>query len=189
LSEQEEGTMLPDRIETERLCLRPVALEDVGDILAYATNVEWARYLPVPQPYTRSDAEEFVASQILLDREQTPSWGIVLDGVVIGGINLRMDFENHACELGYGVAREHWGQGFATEAARAVIDVAFQSLPDLNKVRAMADLRNVASQRVMEKVGMTREGVLRQNRLFRGEYVDEVWCGLLRSEWESATSF
>lgn len=180
--------MLPNVIETERLRLRPITLEDVEDILAFATNSEWARYLPVPQPYSRRDAEEFVASQLLIDREKNPSWVLALNGVVIGGINLRLDSENHACEVGYSVAREHWGKGLATEAARAVIDAAFQSLPDLNKVRAMADLRNVASQRVMEKVGMTREGVLRQNRLFRGEYVDEVWYGLLRGEWRARTS-
>jgi ribosomal-protein-alanine N-acetyltransferase len=179
------GGVLSEIIETERLILRPVDLQDVKDVLAYATDVEWARYLPVPQPYTRRDAKEFVAGQLLLDREKNPSWAIVLDGVVIGGINLRMDFDNHACELGYSVARKHWGKGLATEAARSVIDAAFQFLPDLNKIRAMADLRNVASQRVMEKVGMTREGVMRQNRLFRGEHVDEVWYGLLRGEWES----
>lgn len=180
--------MVPEFIETERLCLRPVTLGDVEDILAFATDVEWARYLPVPQPYTRSDAEEFIASQVLLDREQNPSWGIVHGGVVIGGINLRLDIDNHVSELGYSVAREHWAQGFATEAARVVIDAAFQSLPELNKVRAWADARNRASQRVMEKLGMTREGLLRQNRLLRGEYVDEVWYGLLRGEWESVTS-
>ena len=180
--------MLPEVIETERLRLRPVSLEDVEDVLSYAIDGEWARYLPVPQPYARRDAEEFVASQVLLDREQNPSWAVVYNGVVIGGVNLRMDFDNHLCELGYSVAREHWGKGFATEAADVVIDAAFQSLSDLNKVRAMADLRNGASQRVMEKLGMTREGILRQNRLFRGEYVDEVWYGLLRSEWESGTS-
>lgn len=180
--------MLPDIIETERLCLRPLKLEDVEDVLAYATDVEWARYLPVPQPYNRGHAEEFVASQILIDREHNPSWALVHNGTVIGGTNLRLDLENHVAELGYSVARRHWGQGFATEAARAVIDAAFQSLADLNKVRAMADLRNRASQRVMDKLGMTREGVLRQNRLLRAEYVDEVWYGLLRSEWEPVTS-
>jgi ribosomal-protein-alanine N-acetyltransferase len=179
--------MLPKVIETERLRLRPITLEDVEDVLAFATNPEWARYLPVPQPYSRKDAEEFVARQILTDREQNPSWVLVFNGVAIGGINLRLDSDNNACEVGYSVAREHWGKGLATEAARAVIDAAFQSLSDLNKVRAMADLRNVASQRVMEKIGMTREGILRQNRCFRGEYVDEVWYGLLRSEWESVT--
>lgn len=177
--------MLPDTIETERLCLRPINLQDVEDVLAYAADAEWARYLPVPQPYTRREAEEFVASQVLLDREQNPSWAIVLDGVVIGGINLRLDRENHVAELGYSVARQHWGKGLTTEAARAVIDAAFRADRDLNKVRAMADSRNVASQRVLEKAGMTREGVLRQNRLVRGEAVDEVWYGLLRSEWES----
>lgn len=181
--------MLPELIETERLIVRPVALQDVEDVLAYAIDVEWARHLPVPQPYTRRDAEEFVASQLLIDREKNPSWAMVLDGVVVGGVNLRLDVDNHACELGYSVARKHWGKGLATEAARAVIDEAFQTLADLNKVRSMADLRNGASQRVMAKVGMTREGVLRQNRLFRGEYVDEVWYGLLRGEWESVTSF
>lgn len=177
--------MLPETIETERLCLRPFTLEDVEDILGYATDVEWARYLPVPQPYTRKNAEEFVASQVLLDREKNPSWGIVHRGVGIGGINLRLDKDHHVCELGYSIARTHWGQGFATEAARAVVDAAFQCLPDLNRVRAWADVRNGASQRVMEKLGMAREGVLRQNRLIRGEYVDEAWYGLLRDEWES----
>ena len=181
--------MLPELIETERLVLRPVALQDVEDVLAFATDAEWARYLPVPQPYTRRDAEEFVAGQLLIEREKNPSWAIVCDGVVIGGINLRLDVENHACELGYSVARKHWGQGLATEAARAVIDAAFQADKTLHKVRAMADVRNGASQRVMAKVGMTREGVLRQNRLVRGEYIDEVWYGLLRGEWESVTSF
>jgi RimJ/RimL family protein N-acetyltransferase len=48
----------------------------------------------------------------------------------------------------------------------------------------MADARNLASLRVMEKLGMVREGVLRQNRLVRGEFIDEVWCGVLRTEWE-----
>jgi ribosomal-protein-alanine N-acetyltransferase len=49
----------------------------------------------------------------------------------------------------------------------------------------MADARNIGSLRVMEKLGMVREGVLRQNRLVRGEFIDEVWCGMLRTEWEA----
>ena len=73
----------------------------------------------------------------------------------------------------------------ATEAARATMDVAFAAYADLNRMRAMADARNVASLRVMEKLGMVREGVLRQNRLVRGEFINEVWCGVLRTEWEA----
>jgi RimJ/RimL family protein N-acetyltransferase len=74
----------------------------------------------------------------------------------------------------------------ATEAARAVVAAAFGARSDLNRIRAMADVRNVASQGVMEKVGMRLEGTLRQNRITRGEPVDEAWFGILRSEWETA---
>ena len=73
----------------------------------------------------------------------------------------------------------------ATEAARAVMEAVFTAYTSLNRLRAMADARNIASLRVMEKLGMVREGVLRQNRLVRGEFIDEVWCGVLRTEWEA----
>jgi hypothetical protein len=76
------------------------------------------------------------------------------------------------------------GRGLATEAARAVISQAFEVYPDLVRVRATADAGNVRSHRVLEKVGMVREEVLRQNRLVRGELLDEVWYGILgRSAW------
>ena len=66
------------------------------------------------------------------------------------------------------------------------MDTAFASLPWLQRLRAMADVRNVASQRVMEHAGMAREGVLRHNRRVRGESIDEAWYGILREEWASA---
>jgi ribosomal-protein-alanine N-acetyltransferase len=175
--------MLPDGIETKRLRLRPFAFGDVEDILVYATDPKWARYLPVPQPYKRVHAEQFIASQLLLDQEVHQSWAIELGGIVIGGINIRFDFDNYLGEMGYSIGPAQWGQGLATEAAGAVIDAAFKSYRELNRVRAMADARNLASLRVMEKVGMTREGILLQNRWVRGEPVDEVWYGLLRSTW------
>jgi RimJ/RimL family protein N-acetyltransferase len=91
-------------------------------------------------------------------------------------------------KCGYGIARAHWGRGFATEAMRGVLSTAFEAKPNLNRIRARSDLRNVASIRVMEKLGMTREGVLRQNRLLRGTLVDDVVYGLLRSEWQSTST-
>lgn len=174
---------LPSLIETPRLRLRPYRLDDVDQVLVVSMDPEWARFLPVPIPYRRRDAEEFVARQLLVDRLLTPSWAIELEGAYAGGINIRFHFDNRLAELGYATARRLWGQGIAVEAARAVIDSAFRTHPDLNRVRAMADLRNGSSQRVMEKLGMTREGVLRQNRFVRDEPVDEAWYGVLRSEW------
>jgi RimJ/RimL family protein N-acetyltransferase len=157
----------------------------VGAVFAYATDAEWARYLPVPQPYTARDAEVFVASQLLLDHAQHATWAIECQGVLIGGVNIRFFGNHHIGELGYGLAPAHWGQGFITEAAAAVVQAAFDTYPQLHRVRASADPRNTGSLRVMEKLGMQREAHLRQNRLHRGEWVDEAWCGLLRSEWNT----
>jgi RimJ/RimL family protein N-acetyltransferase len=179
---------LPDIIETTRLHLRPFRLQDADAVLAYATDIEWARFLPVPQPYSAADAERFLAGQVLLDRQRQPSWAIEYAGAVRGGINIRFDFENRVGELGYGIARGYWGQGLTTEAGWAVLDLAFSVYAILNRVRAMADPRNIGSLRVMEKLGMIREGLLRQNRVVRGQLVDEVWCGILRKEWESKRS-
>ena len=177
--------MFPNIIETARLRLRPFRLDDVEAVLRYAADPEWARYLPVPQPYLREHAEQFVASQVLLDRERHPAWAIEHSEVVRGGINIRFDFANHVGEMGYSIARSHWGQGLTTEAAQAVRDAAFMASGDLKRIRAMADARNIGSLRVMEKIGMRREGTLQQNRITRGESIDEVWCGILRSEWEA----
>ena len=170
-------------IGTERLLLRPHRLEDVDDIFEFARDPEWGRYLPVPVPYLREHAEEFVAGRILSSRDEWPVWAIVLAGKVIGGIGIRIDGEYATGALGYSLARQHWGRGLTVEAARAVVDWVFRER-GLAKVYAYADARNTASLRVMEKLGLTREGVLRSHRTLREERVDDVYYGLLREEWE-----
>jgi ribosomal-protein-alanine N-acetyltransferase len=173
-------------LKTERLLLRPFRLEDVEDVFAHAKDPEWARFflLPIPQPYTRLDAEQFVASQVLASWSTNPAFAIVLNSVVVGGINLSINAVHKTAGLGYGLARVKWGMGLMPEAARAVIDWGFTEY-GLAKVYARADLRNRRSLRVMEKLGMTREGVLRSHSKGRGERIDEVYYGLLREEWET----
>lgn len=178
--------LLPEVIRTERLVLRPWRIADVDAVLAYADDPEWSRFLRVlPSPYTRMDAERFVARQLLWDPETQPTWAIELEGAAVGGINVALRFEHRLGELGYSIARARWSRGYVTEAARAVIDAAFTTHEDLNRVCAHADAQNTASQRVMEKVGMTREGVLRQHHVERGEPIDMAWYGVLRGEWEA----
>lgn len=174
---------LPRALNTARLELRPFELDDADDILAYATDQEWGRFLPVPRPYERIHVVEFLARQILLDRTDHPTWAIVHQGAVVGGVNIRFDFANLIGEMGYSIARGLWGNGLTTEAARAILDSAFEVHPDLRRVRAAADARNIGSIRVMEKIGMQREALLRKDRLLRGEPWDVVWCGILREEW------
>ena len=176
--------MIRDVIKTARCTLRPFRFADVEDVLAYASDPAWNRYLiALPVSYTREDAEKFVSGQMLVDRDARPSWAIDVAGSAIGGVNLRFSPDHRIGEIGYGIAPRCWGQGLAFEVARAVIGEAFGAYPELVRIRARSDARNAQSLRVMEKLGMKREALLRCDRLFRGELVDEVICGLLRSEW------
>ena len=176
---------LPRRIKTARLLLRPFAPDDVDDVLAYAGDSQWARYLAfIPQPFARPQAESFVAQRILFDWKLRPTWAITRDHRVIGGLGLQLEANDKSATINYGIARTHWGQGLATEAAQAVVDSAFDTWPTLNRIESFTDARNTASLRVMAKLGMQREATLRQSRLRRGELVDWAGCGLLRRDWE-----
>ena len=90
-------------------------------MFTYASYPEWARYLPVPQPYARQHAEEFVAQRVLASWDTNPVWALVLAGRVVGGIGLRTDPEHETAGLGYSIAKEHWGQGLVPEGTRAVV--------------------------------------------------------------------
>lgn len=175
--------MLPAVIDAGRLRLRPFLADDLEPLLAYASAESYLRYLPIPLPYTRASAEEFLAKQVLLDRELNPSWAIEVEGESCGGVNIRFFAGHRGSEIGYAVAPSRWGQGLATAAARAVIAAAFSGYSQLGRVRATADPRNAGSIRVMEKLGMRREGLLRSERVCRDELTDVIIYGLLRAEW------
>ena len=175
----------PIEMRTERLLMRPFRLTDVDDVYAYASDPQWGRFLPLPVPYLLKDAEEFVARSVLRPRD-TPMFAIVLDGVVVGGIEAEVDAVNKIAEVHYAISRMHWGKGLMVEAATAVIDWAFSEF-ELVKVGARADLENRQSWRVMEKLGMTREGVLRSAKASDADpnrREDTVHYGVLREEWE-----
>ncbi len=173
------------KLQTDRLLLRPFDFGDVDDVWGYASEPGFGRYLPVPQPYTRDDAVEFVARQVLADWSTRPAFAMVLDGHVVGGLGLRIDERHERAELGYALAKKHWGKGLTLEAARAVVGWGFARY-SLYKVYARADLRNRQSWRVMEKLGMIREGVLRSHDKPRDERVDDAYYGILRDECASA---
>lgn len=177
--------MEPVTFRTDRLLLRPFELTDVDDVYAYARDPEWGRYLPVPSPYEYRHAVEFVARSVLTSWDTNPAFAMCLNGRAIGGINIRVDTCKATAELGYSITRAHWGEGLATEAARAVMDWAFKEF-GLAKITAMADVLNSQSWRVMEKLGMRREGLLRSERpseIDPGTRQDVVIYSVLREEW------
>lgn len=179
----------PVILTTERLLLRPFTLDDVGDVLEYTNDPEWARYqvnIP-PVPYTRKDAEALVA--MFSDPstwETIQIFAITFEGKVIGEIALNQrdeDRKNERAELTYSLSRQHWGKGLMTEAARAVMNWAFQTY-SFNRMFAYCDPRNVRSRRVLEKLGMKREGQLRSHLKWNDEFRDQLYFGILRGEWK-----
>lgn len=145
-------------IRTTRLLLRAFATDDIDDALAYRNDAAFARFLPhIPQPFTREDAEAFVALNMSEPWEIFPTFAVVHEDHVIGTVNFEIDAANRCAMLGYAIARAHWGRGIAVEAATAAIAWLFIA-HDLDEVWASTHEAHVQSRRVMEKLGMTFAG-------------------------------
>jgi ribosomal-protein-alanine N-acetyltransferase len=171
-------------LRTERLLLRPWRFGDLDDAFTNASDPDWARYLwRVPQPYTYRDAEEFIARAVADGWNGQALFAIEFEEHAIGGVRLgTVDPAGMTGSIGYNVARPHWGRGIATEAVGAVLRYGFETLK-LQRVFATTDARNLASIRVMQKLGMAHEGTLRRHRYYRGEWADEVYYGILAEEY------
>jgi RimJ/RimL family protein N-acetyltransferase len=174
----------PTELRTARLLLRPPRADDLDAYVALTDDPEYS-YFGTRQTMDREATAQALARIIAAPWQRRAEFAIVMDGHVVGRVMLDVDRENRTAALGYGVAREHWGHGVASEAARATLDYAFEAF-GVDKVWARADPRNGASVRVLEKLGMQREGLLRRHIIRYGERTDRVYYGLLREEWEAA---
>lgn len=154
---------MPERMETKRLVLRAPHMEDASAIFAgWAQDREVTRYLTWRPHQQIEQAQLFVQDCISAWEHGTRFPYIITlkaSGEVIGMIDPRI--EGSKIGIGYVCARAHWGKGFMTEATRAIIDWALAQ-PSIYRVYATTDIENIASQHVLEKVGMQCEGVLRK---------------------------
>jgi len=153
----------PETIPTDRLVLRrPVERDAIAIFDGYAQDADVVRYLVWPPHRSVDDTRAYLRHTDdgwATGAELT--WALTFPGDdrLIGMIAIRPN--GHKADLGYVLARTHWGQGLMAEAGRAVVDVAFRD-PGVYRVWAVCDVENHASARVLEKIGMTREGVLRR---------------------------
>ncbi|MEW1963026.1 GNAT family N-acetyltransferase [Microbacterium sp. NPDC077644] len=187
-------TDTPWPLRTERLEIRPATAEDLGAIWEYRRLPEVNRWLG-PAPATREAFDDLyldperLATTLLITRPE--------DGAVIGDIMLKIgdawaqrevieQAKGTEAELGWTLAPEHTGQGYATEAVRGVIDVCFGAL-GLRRVHAGCFADNEPSWRMMERLGMRREEHSRKTALHRsGEWMDGMNYGLLAEEWPAS---
>ena len=178
-------------LHTPRLLLRPFTEADTDSIYALQSNPRVLRYWDAPPWKERAQAERFIAVCRQIEQEGTGARLAIeraVDGVFIGWCCLmKWDPNNRSAKMGYCFDETAWGQGFATEAASALLQWAFDTL-DLNRVQAETDTRNTASGHVLEKLQFVREGTLREDCIVDGEVSDSRVYGLLRREWKPLQS-
>jgi RimJ/RimL family protein N-acetyltransferase len=168
-------------IETERLELRPLRPSDIPELVPLIGVREVAATtLRIPYPYEEKHAREFLAGG---QKQGELRLAITLrsDGRLCGGIGLDPEPEHRRAELGYWIGLPYWGNGFATEAARAVVRYGFAQL-NLNRIFAHHFAHNPASGKVLRKIGMTYEGRMRQHVRKWGQFVDLELYAILRQQ-------
>lgn len=173
-------------LATARLVLRPFRLGDAPSVQELAGAREVAdTTLTIPHPYPDGLAARWIATHEPRWRDGRSVVFAVTEGAggaLVGAIGLEIDRTHDSAELGYWIARDAWNRGYATEAAGALLDFAFRTL-DIHRVEARHFVRNPSSGRVMQKLGMTLEGVHRQSLKKWGVFEDAARYAILRREW------
>jgi RimJ/RimL family protein N-acetyltransferase len=187
------GYRLTGALETDRLELRAFEDSDFDAVYAMRSDAEVARYLywePETEEAARRALSKKVANVSLLAEGDALSLAAVerTSGRLVADVSLHWVSRDHALgEIGYIVHPGHAGRGYATEAAAPLLGIAFDELR-LHRVIGRTEARNLASARVLEKLGMRREAHLVENEFVKGEWQSELVYAILDHEWRSRQS-
>ena len=182
--------MFPSRfldLRTARLCLRQFQREDASEVQRLADDPDVAEGTLLPHPYHPGIAEAWITRQaaaFAAGREVNFAIERDADGALLGAAGLEVDAPNARAKLGFWIGRGHWGNGYCTEAAGAIVAYGFQWL-GLQRICTPRFRWNAASARVLEKLGFWREGCRRDYVPARGRTEIVETHGLLRWEWEA----
>ena len=165
--------------------IRKWKLSDAKDLAAALSNKKVQDNLRdgLPYPYTEQDGKEFISAMLSADENETFAFAIIVDDMVIGSIGIfRQDnIHRQTAELGYYIAEEYWGKGIMTEAVKQICEYVFAK-SDIIRIYAEPFAYNIASCRVLEKVGFQYEGTLRSNAVKNGKVIDMEMYSLLKAE-------
>lgn len=181
---------LPE-LETKRLILRSMRMSDARDIYEYSCDPQVARHVLWDAHQNIHQTRAYIRYVLRQYRSGMPSsFCIVLKetGKVIGTIGFMwVNSENRSAEVGYSLSRAYWNQGYMTEALAAVLRFGFETL-NLNRIEAQHETDNPASGRVMEHVGMRKEGTLRERLYNKSRFVDVELYAILQKDWRKLNS-
>lgn len=179
-------SLVTPTLHTARLRLRPFTDADAGPLFALHSSARVLRYWDAPPWTDPARAARFIGACRQMADDGTGVRVAIDHGPdrdFIGWCSLsRWNPDHRSAALGYCLTDAAWGRGYATEAAGAVLQWAFDTT-DVNRVQAETDTRNAASAHVLEKLGFVREGTLREDCVVNGEVSDSWVFGLLRREW------
>ena len=188
-------THVPDEHFTElisdRLRLRRFMLADLTTFVAYRSDPDVARYQSWDAPYSLADGERLISALLGEHPDTAGQWfqyAMVLSGTgeLIGDCASGTDATDpRQAEIGFTLRPEFQGHGYATEGARLLLGYLFGARSK-HRVTARCDPRNAASAAVLERLGLRREGYLRESTWAKGEWTDDLLYGLLRDEWRPA---
>ncbi|MDZ8108994.1 MAG: GNAT family protein [Nostoc sp. DedQUE12a] len=182
-------SQVPIRLETPRLVLRGFQDSDIVAFLSYRSDLQVAKYQSWDTPYSEVEALKFIQSmkqsipgvlgewfQVAIELKDT--------GEMIGDCAFCiLADDGRQAEIGFTLMRSHQGKGYATEAVTKLLEYLFTEYK-LHRVRANCDRANIASAKLLERVGMRREGHFIKSLWFKGEWVDELWFAILGDEWQ-----
>lgn len=176
-------------IITERLRLREFVADDWPAVLAYQSDPRYQRFYELTEQ-TERGAREFVA--MFLDQQQAQprlksqlAGTLKATGELIGNCGVRLNAPGaREADIGYELNPEFWGNGYASEAARAMVEYGFTAL-GVHRIWSWCIADNTASARVLEKLGMRQEGRLRENEFFKERWWDTLMYAILEPEWRA----
>jgi RimJ/RimL family protein N-acetyltransferase len=178
--------LTPAMLTTPRLRLRWMLEEDAEAQYAVFSDPEIVRYWSSTAWTSLEQSREAIARALAGYRDGSSlrfAVELLEHPGLIGCVTLhKLDEQSRRCEIGYALARSHWGQGYATEAVYAALQYGFDVL-GLNRVEADIDPRNAASARTLERLGFRKEGFMPERWIVHGEAADTAFYGLLKRYW------
>lgn len=179
-------------LSTARMTLRPYEMGDLAAVHDLFSRADVSRYL-LWEPMDIDAARALLERRMTQTRIEADGDGVLVaaldteTGRLIGELMLRLtSTQSRQGEIGWSVHPDVQGRGLATEGAREMLRLGFEEL-GLHRIMAECDARNAASLRVMERLGMRREAEFIDNQFLKGEWVREIVCAILETEWRAQT--
>ncbi|MBL1228305.1 GNAT family N-acetyltransferase [Enterococcus sp. BWB1-3] len=170
------------QLESKRLLLRPLSMSDAGDMHEYASDEENTKYVfPTHRDFT--ETKVVIANYFIADPLGKYAIELKKNRKMIGSIDLRVDMLNKNAEIGYTLNKKFWGQGLVPEACILLMAFGFEKL-QLQRIFAKYDETNHNSGRVLDKIGMKKEGRLPKSRIDKDKIVTDIIKGLTIEDWE-----